>query len=167
MQKVYLLRLKVLTNEKRGGLEVILIDRSCCKLFTLIFSYKSYYRNYRIFQHIISYSSQFLFILRLNVNQKILSTQTSECCSLNSLPTVLYGEERNSPANVNPSDYLIPQVVATTSLRGLPLQPATADCHHNPPLWIAVTTRRRGLPSQSATTDYRDKPHSHKMLAFA
>ncbi len=33
--------LKVLTNEKRGGLRVVSFDRSCFKLFSLLFSNKS------------------------------------------------------------------------------------------------------------------------------
>jgi hypothetical protein len=35
------IKLKVLTNEKKGGLEVVAFDRSLFKLFTLIFSDKS------------------------------------------------------------------------------------------------------------------------------
>jgi hypothetical protein len=35
------IRLKVLTNEKRGGLKVVVFDRSSFKLFTLRFSNKS------------------------------------------------------------------------------------------------------------------------------
>jgi hypothetical protein len=41
MQKVYLLQLKVLTNEKKGGLKVVSFNRSRFKLFTLRFSNKS------------------------------------------------------------------------------------------------------------------------------
>ncbi len=50
------------------------------------------------------------------------------------------------------------EVVAKTSLRGLPSQPATADCHHNPPTLIAITIRHCGLPSQPAAADCRHNP---------
>jgi hypothetical protein len=37
---LYIVPLKVLTNEKKGGLEVVAIDRYLFKLFTLRFSDK-------------------------------------------------------------------------------------------------------------------------------